>query len=230
MRRKRSRLTRMRTFWSISRSRSPLALRCFDTGGDADPDGIEVDATAEGVDPEIVSIFIEEAHELLDAMGELLARARAQPTDWADLTTLRRSYHTLKGSGRMAGLHAIGDAAWTIESLLNQWLDAERPASEDLIRLAALGRDLFSGWIADVAQRGRTVVRTAHLSAEADRIAQELAGPVDDTGRTAGPGWCGYRSHGFPGHDNCGAHRRVPARRGHVRGLDASCSALPNLR
>ncbi len=153
--------------------------------GDTDSDGIEVDATAEGVDPEIVSIFIEEAHELLDAMGELLARARAQPTDWANLTTLRRSYHTLKGSGRMAGLHAIGDAAWTIESLLNQWLDAERPASEDLIRLAALSRDLFSGWIADVAQRGRTVVRTAHLSAEADRVAQELAGPVDDTAQTA---------------------------------------------
>ncbi len=153
--------------------------------GDLDPNGIEVDATAQGVDPEIVSIFIEEANELLEAMGGLLARARAQPDDWGNLTTLRRSYHTLKGSGRMAGLHAIGDAAWTIESLLNQWLEAERPVSQDLIRLSELGRDLFIGWIADVAQRGRTIVRTAYLSAEAKRVAQELAGAVEGTTRDA---------------------------------------------
>ena len=152
---------------------------------DLKPDGIVVNATAQGVDPEIVSIFLEEANELLDAMGELLARARAEPDDWRNLTTLRRSYHTLKGSGRMAGLHAIGDAAWSIESLLNRWLEAERPASEELIKLTALGRDLFTGWIADVAQHGRTTVRTTSLSAQAHRVAQELAESLAGTMRAA---------------------------------------------
>ena len=144
---------------------------------DLEPDVVEVDATAKGVDPEIVSIFIEEATELLDTMGALLSRVRAEPHNWDALTTLRRSYHTLKGSGRMAGLRAIGDAAWTVEALLNQWLDAGRPASEALIKLVALGRDLFTGWIADVAQHGRTSVRTASLSAQANRVAQELTEP-----------------------------------------------------
>ena len=155
--------------------------------GDLERDGIEVDARSEGVDPEIVSIFIEEANELLEAMGDLLERARVQPGDWGNLITLRRGFHTLKGSGRMAGLHAIGDAAWTIESLLNRWLETERPASEELIGLAALARDLFREWITDMAQQGRTTVRAGALSAKAAFLASELAAPSARTTRTAAP-------------------------------------------
>ncbi len=155
--------------------------------GDLERDGIEVDARSEGVDPEIVSIFIEEANELLEAMGDLLERARVQPGDWGNLTTLRRGFHTLKGSGRMAGLHAVGDAAWMIESLLNRWLEAERPASEELIDLAALARNLFTGWITDMAQQGRTTVRAGALSAKTAFLASELAAPRAGIPRTVEP-------------------------------------------
>ena len=143
--------------------------------GDLEPDVVEVDGRAEGVDPEIVSIFIEEATELLDTMGEaLLFRVRAEPDDWDATHDSAEELSHSQGQRGVAGLHAIGDAAWTVEAPLNQWLDAGRPASEALIKLAALGRDLFTGWIADVAQHGQTRVGTAALSAQANRVAQEL--------------------------------------------------------
>ena len=36
---------------------------------------------------------------------------------------MRRSFHTLKGSGRMVGARALGEFAWSIENLLNRVLD-----------------------------------------------------------------------------------------------------------
>jgi chemosensory pili system protein ChpA (sensor histidine kinase/response regulator) len=36
----------------------------------------------------------------------------ATPGDHDTLVTVRRSFHTLKGSGRMVGLAELGEAAW----------------------------------------------------------------------------------------------------------------------
>ena len=42
------------------------------------------------------------------------------------LTTLRRAFHTLKGSSRMVGLKEFGDAAWICEQLYNTHLAEQR--------------------------------------------------------------------------------------------------------
>jgi len=39
------------------------------------------------------------------------------------LSSMRRSFHTLKGSGRMVGARAIAEFAWSIENLLNRIID-----------------------------------------------------------------------------------------------------------
>ena len=36
---------------------------------------------------------------------------------------MRRSFHTLKGSGRMVGARSIAEFAWSIENLLNRIID-----------------------------------------------------------------------------------------------------------
>ena len=41
------------------------------------------------------------------------------PDDMETLITVRRSFHTLKGSGRMVGAERIGEYCWTVENLLN---------------------------------------------------------------------------------------------------------------
>ena len=45
------------------------------------------------------------------------------PLERDALVTVRRSFHTLKGSGRMVGARELGEFAWSIENLLNRVLD-----------------------------------------------------------------------------------------------------------
>ena len=43
--------------------------------------------------------------------------------DLDSLASLRRSFHTLKGSGRMVGARSIAEFGWAIENLLNRIID-----------------------------------------------------------------------------------------------------------
>ncbi len=61
---------------------------------------------------------------------------RANFEDRQEITTLRRAFHTLKGSGRVVGATVIGDFAWCFENLLNQILNGTvvaAPAMADLL-------------------------------------------------------------------------------------------------
>ncbi|MET0218605.1 MAG: Hpt domain-containing protein [Burkholderiales bacterium] len=160
-------------------SSAEMSLGEFDIGT------IQVDVTGSGVDREILTIFIEEANEILDGMGDLVARLTTQPDDQENLRTLRRSFHTLKGSSRMAGLHAIGDAAWAIESLMNLWLEAGKPASAGLATLAERSRELFTDWIGDVAKTGRARIQLVELEALAKNSTTEIAVSIQSASSTA---------------------------------------------
>ncbi len=92
-------------------------------------------AVAEDLDPEILEIFIEEAGEELANITTQLPLWRANPDDSEALTTLRRSFHTLKGSGRLVGALLIGDFAWAYETLLNRLLDHTITSSDATYRL-----------------------------------------------------------------------------------------------
>jgi len=79
---------------------------------------------SEGIDPEIAEIFIEEANEVLTDFETLIPAWREQQSE-ESLISIRRHFHTLKGSGRMAGAEIIGDLALTLENLLNDLLESE---------------------------------------------------------------------------------------------------------
>ena len=82
-----------------------------------------VRALAENADPELVKLFIEEAHEELVKIQRHFPAWDQNPMDRESLVTVRRSFHTLKGSGRMVGARELGEFAWSIENLLNRVLD-----------------------------------------------------------------------------------------------------------
>ncbi len=75
---------------------------------------------AEKLDPELVEVFIEEAKQEVENIQRYLPIWQKNQDDLDALNITRRSYHTLKGSGRMVGAQVIGEFAWSIESLLNR--------------------------------------------------------------------------------------------------------------
>ncbi len=91
---------------------------------------------AEIDEDDLQDIFLEEANEVIaNGLGALDALS-IDPQDLTQQTTLRRAFHTLKGSSRMVGLTEFGEAAWSLEQLLNAWLSEQKPASADLCGLS----------------------------------------------------------------------------------------------
>src|ERR1700730_18282606 len=80
-------------------------------------------AAAAPADPELLKLFIEEAHEELTRIQHCFAAWDHNPLERDALVTERRSFHTLKGSGRMVGARELSEFAWAIENLLNRVLD-----------------------------------------------------------------------------------------------------------
>ena len=101
-------------------------------------------------DIELQDIFLEEAREVVQN-GLIAVRALAvDPSDLSEQTTLRRAFHTLKGSSRMVGLNEFGEAAWSFEQLLNTWLADQRPASDALINVTSSAMQAFGRWVEDI--------------------------------------------------------------------------------
>ena len=100
---------------------------------------------------ELIDIFLEEAREVVQNGLAAINALRTDPSNLADQTTLRRAFHTLKGSSRMVGLNEFGEAAWAFEQLFNNWLAEQRPASDDLITAASTAMEAFGRWVDDIA-------------------------------------------------------------------------------
>ncbi|WP_332815074.1 hybrid sensor histidine kinase/response regulator [Ramlibacter sp.] len=124
-------------------------------------------------DGELREIFLEEAREVVGnglAAIEVLA---ANPGDLGELTTLRRAFHTLKGSSRMVGLNEFGEAGWAMEQVLNTWLADQKPASDDLRTLSAEALRGFGRWIDDIAARSDATWKSALFRGPADALRTE---------------------------------------------------------
>ncbi|MCU7914458.1 MAG: Hpt domain-containing protein [Candidatus Thiodiazotropha sp. (ex Gloverina cf. vestifex)] len=89
----------------------------------------------EEIDPEILEIFVEEAREELQTIQQRFPQWRQNQHDEDALTTIRRSFHTLKGSGRLVGAKTIGELAWSVENMLNRMIEGTISASPQMMNL-----------------------------------------------------------------------------------------------
>ncbi|MFT3778030.1 MAG: Hpt domain-containing protein [Ottowia sp.] len=119
---------------------------------------------------DLLDIFLEEAREVVQTGRQALQALRQEPGDLEQQTTLRRAFHTLKGSSRMVGLTEFGEAAWSMEQLLNAWLAEQRPMSDDARGLAEEAMDGFERWIEDVAGQRAGHWRAAPFREAADAL------------------------------------------------------------
>ena len=102
-------------------------------------------------DFDIRDIFLEEAREVVQTGQDAIRSLGVDPSDLSEQATLRRAFHTLKGSARMVGINEFGEAAWSMEQLLNDWLAEQKPASTDLLTLVEQAMQGFGRWVEDIA-------------------------------------------------------------------------------
>src|SRR5882672_9474148 len=147
-----------------------------------------IDASAEAVDAELLGVYLEESDEVLASIREQLDTVREQHANKEALITIRRGFHTLKGSGRMVGLMRLGEAAWAVEQTMNAWLQDERAATPALLQLIGLAHEYFSDNVKRLKAGGSSSDERALVSA-AERVrrgeAPERATPAEATQASA---------------------------------------------
>ncbi|MCO5976844.1 Hpt domain-containing protein [Ideonella oryzae] len=137
----------------------------------APPATLPVSAPAGDDDDDMREIFLEEAREVLEQAREGLAGLRADASDLEAMTTVRRAFHTLKGSSRMVGLMAFGEAAWSCEQLYNARLaEAVVRADEPLCDFTGRALDQLEDWVGRIAEGQDDAPQGAALMAEAQAL------------------------------------------------------------
>ena len=124
-------------------------------------------------DTEIRDIFLEEATEVVQNGMAAITALEANPSNLGEQTTLRRAFHTLKGSSRMVGLTEFGEAAWSMEQLLNAWLAEQKPANQALTNLSARAIAGLGLWVGHIAVRTDSNWSSQSFRAAADALRLE---------------------------------------------------------
>lgn len=96
---------------------------------------IAVDVDDDLIDDEIIEVFLEELEEVQATLAEFYPTVREDREHNEDLTTVRRAFHTLKGSGRMVQAVVVGELAWSIENMLNRSIDGTITLDDDVFAL-----------------------------------------------------------------------------------------------
>nr|WP_315464817.1 Hpt domain-containing protein [uncultured Rhodoferax sp.] len=129
-----------------------------------------VPAVEEEDSDDLLDIFLEEAREVVVRGREAITALQLDPGNLADQTTLRRAFHTLKGSSRMVGLNDFGEAAWSYEQLLNTSLAEQRPASDALIASSTEAMTAFERWVRDIASGDASAWSAAEFRKTSDAL------------------------------------------------------------
>jgi chemosensory pili system protein ChpA (sensor histidine kinase/response regulator) len=149
-------------------------------------------------DAEMREIFLEEAREVVaDARASMARLAQPGADGLSEITTIRRAFHTLKGSARMVGLKPFGEAAWACEQLYNARLAQNAGMDGALHTFTSEALDYLADWVEAIASgqdRGHAqaaVIAAADaLRLEGRQVAIEApdTGPQDAEPQDAGAG------------------------------------------
>jgi len=137
-------------------------------------------------DAEMREIFLEEAREVMQTARDALAQLAKNPSDSSEMTSVRRAFHTLKGSSRMVGLKDFGEAAWGCEQLYNARLADGGPADNDLLGFSGDALDYLGRWIEGIAGGGTGSFQHRTVGRAADALRNERRRiPVSDDASSA---------------------------------------------
>lgn len=126
-------------------------------------------------DAEMLDIYLTEAEEVLANIAQNLQALRVNATDREPLIEVRRGYHTLKGSGRMVGLNALGEVAWSVEKLLNHVMESKVVPSAAQLTFVEKASAAFADWAAQLRDAASVELNFEQWQREAGELENESA-------------------------------------------------------
>ncbi len=112
-------------------------------------------------DDELADIYLTEAEEVLAQIAQHLQALRVDAEQHEPVVEVRRSYHTLKGSGRTVGLTGQAEVAAKVETFLNGVLDKQEHLKPfQLTKLEEITA-AFASWAAALRANGEVRVDQA---------------------------------------------------------------------
>nr|WP_164978648.1 Hpt domain-containing protein [Pseudoxanthomonas composti] len=130
------------------------------------------DTSAGDIDDEIRDVFLEELAEEVGSIAALVPHWREDLYDLERMRPIRRTFHTLKGSGRLVGARVLGEFAWKVENMLNRVLDGTRPPSPAVLDLLERSTLVLPQLEAALRGTGAVTADLHGLEAVADRLAE----------------------------------------------------------
>ena len=142
---------------------------------------------ANELDRELLEIYLLEAAEVLDSVARNHEALTANPGDREALRTVRRGFHTLKGSGRMVGLSQLGEYAFNTENVCNRVLEEERPVTPAVLTMIGVAERSFRSWVDALTQSGRVTADARELQSAIHAVDVELPGVKPTVPAAASP-------------------------------------------
>ena len=150
-------------------------------------------------DPELLSLFSEEAREELEKIRTHYPVWDQNPLESVALSTVRRSFHTLKGSGRMVGARELSEFAWAMENLINRVLNGTLARTPDILSTLRSAVALLPELVNEIgaaptqsSQVAQLVTRAYALAAGRDAATiapEESVAPAGATTAAKPPDW-----------------------------------------
>jgi len=138
--------------------------------------------TGQEIDPDILELFIEEAREAIEAINVNFPAWELDEGERDALLTVRRAFHTLKGSGRMVGAELIGDYCWSVEHLLNRVVNATVPRTPELVSYLRRAIPVVAELLEQLEVGTKPSSDIRALIAEAEELGRPVTPVQADTG------------------------------------------------
>ena len=114
--------------------------------------------TDQAYDAELLDIYLTEAEEVLAHIAQNCQALRVNVTNNEAVVEVRRSFHTLKGSGRTVGLNALGEVAGKVELFLNDVLDKKNTLNLKQVSTIEQVTAAFADWTAELRANSQVEV------------------------------------------------------------------------
>jgi chemosensory pili system protein ChpA (sensor histidine kinase/response regulator) len=124
------------------------------------------------IDEEIIEIFVEEVEEVLEEIITNFNVWENDPDNFEPLKNLRRSFHTLKGSGRLVGATAIGELGWRFENMLNKVVNGTLSMNGNMLTLIKQVETVLPNMIQQFQHNQQTPYEILLLISQTDYLTQ----------------------------------------------------------